>query len=209
MQNDPLLLLLLIAVSTCIIKLWRDDYRAARAGRPAPRPLPGATRAPARASVVAAAGALVLLAVETGGEHALGLTAEQSRMTALFALYTLCAAFVEEIIFRGFIVIDKRGPAALWAGAAGASFLFAALHPFLWTWTGGWPWSGGALEWNFGAKGWFSTACAFAGSLWFYAMRFAPLNPDRSLLPCFAGHCAKNLGVIGVKAAQGFLGGWW
>lgn len=102
MQNDPRLLLLLIAVSAYIIKLWRDDHRAARAGRPSPRPLPGATRAPVRASAVAAAGALVLLAVESVGEHALGITAEQSRMTALFALYTLCAVFVEEIIFPRF-----------------------------------------------------------------------------------------------------------
>jgi len=49
----------------------------------------------------------------------------------------------------------------------------------------------------------------FAGSLWFYAVRFASWNPQRSLLPCFAAHAAKNLGVIAVKAAQGFVVGWW
>jgi membrane protease YdiL (CAAX protease family) len=110
---------------------------------------------------------------------------------------------VEEIIFRGFLVIDKRGKFAVWAGVGGASVLFAALHPFLWDWVDG------KLTWTFTPKGWFSTAAIFAGSLWFYFVRFARFNPTRSLLPCFAAHAAKNLGVIGVKAVQGHLVGWW
>jgi hypothetical protein len=36
---------------------------------------------------------LVLLAAETAGEHALGLSDKQSRITVLFGLYTLVAAF--------------------------------------------------------------------------------------------------------------------
>ena len=46
-------------------------------------------------------------------------------------------------------------------------------------------------------------------TLWFYAVRFWPLNPTRSLLPCVAAHAAKNLGVLAVKAAQGHVSGWW
>lgn len=212
MQDDPLILLLLVAVSGYVAKLWLDDFRAAKKGRPAARPLPGAVAAPRRAVVIAVTGAIVLLAAETAGEIALGVSGGQSRMTVLFACYTLLAAVVEEIVFRGFVVVAHRGAAVLWAGVVAASVLFAALHPFLWAWEGGWPLVGsepGRLVWTFGVKGWFSTACVFAGSLWFYAMRFAPLNPARSLVPCIAAHVAKNAGVIAIKGATGFVVGWW
>ena len=53
------------------------------------------------------------------------------------------------------------------------------------------------------------TAAVFAVSLWFYTVRFFGLNPQRSLLPCFMAHATKNLGVLAIKYAQGFVGGWW
>lgn len=184
-------------------KLGWDDLRAERAGRPNPRAFPGATPARPAAIVIAVAGAWALLALETWGESALGLSGEQSRMTWLFGAYTLTAAIIEEVIFRGYLVIDRRGPAALWAGAVAASVLFAALHPFLWKW------DDAGFAFTLGAKGAFSTAVVFATSLWLYAARFGAWNPTRSLLPCIAGHAAKNAGVIAIKAAQGFLGGVW
>jgi len=203
MIQSPLVLLLMTAVSLYLGKLWWDDLRAERAGQPNPRAFPGAMPARPAAIVIAVAGAWVLLAAETWGESALGLSGEQSRMTWLFGAYSLTAAIIEEVIFRGYLVIDRRGPAALWAGAAAASVLFAALHPFLWKWDD----AGFAL--TLGAKGAFSTAVVFATSLWLYAARFGAWNPTRSLLPCIAGHAAKNAGVIAIKAAQGFLGGAW
>lgn len=203
MTQSPLVLLLMTAASLYLGKLWWGDLRAERAGRPNPRAFPGATPARPAAIVIAVAGAWVLLAVETWGEAALGLSGEQSRMTWLFGAYSLTAAIIEEVIFRGYLVIDRRGPAALWAGAVAASVLFAALHPFLWKWDD----AGFAL--TLGAKGAFSTAVVFATSLWLYAARFGAWNPTRSLLPCIAGHAAKNAGVIAIKAAQGFLGGVW
>ena len=193
-------------------KLWWDDVGAARAhsassgqaGRPAPNAFPGATDAPRRAIVIAVAGAITLLAAETFFESKLGLAEQQTRMTWLFALYSVAAApIIEELIFRGWIVVASRGPAALWAGAIGASAGFAALHPFLWRW------DDAGFAFTPTAKGWFSTAAIFAGSLWFYAARFAPWNPRRSLGPCFAAHAAKNLGVVVIKGAMGFVGGMW
>ena len=53
------------------------------------------------------------------------------------------------------------------------------------------------------------SSLAFAGSLWFYALRFAPFNPGRSLLPCIVGHLTKNLGVFALKGAAGFVSGWY
>ncbi len=202
-MNHPLLLLLMTAGGLYVAWLWFRDRRVARRGPPAAQALPGATDAPWRATFVAVAGALLLLAVETLGENALGLSAQQSSMTWLFGLYSVAAApVIEEIIFRGYLVVEGRGSRGLWTGVVCASVGFAALHPFLWRWDD----AGFALTLT--AKGWFSTAVVFATSLWLYAARFAPWNPRRSLLPCFAAHSGKNLGVLVIKHAQGFVSGW-
>ena len=203
-MNHPLLLLLMTGAGLYVAQLWRDDRCAARRGTPHPRALPGATEAPARAVWVAVAGALALLAAETAGEATLGLAAQQSRMTWLFALYSITAApVVEELIFRGWIVVEGRGRTMLWTSAVAASVGFAALHPFLWRW------DDAGLAFTPTAKGWFSTAAVFVTSLWLYVARLAAWNPQRSLLPCFAAHAARNVGVVAVKAAAGFMGGVW
>ncbi|HEY1109948.1 MAG TPA: CPBP family intramembrane glutamic endopeptidase [Opitutaceae bacterium] len=203
MMNHPLLLAGAALGGLYVAKLWRDDLRAAEAGQAKPGALPGATRASRSAIVIAATGALMLLALETAGELALGIATEQSRMTWLFALYSICgASVIEELIFRGYLVMPNRGRAVLWAGIVAASALFALLHPYLWTTEGG-------FRLTLTTKGIFSTAILFASSLWFYAARFGPWNPTRSLLPCFAAHAAKNAGVVAIKAAMGYMGGAW
>jgi membrane protease YdiL (CAAX protease family) len=197
MTSQPWFLVLLTGVSACVAALWAADYRAARAGRPKDNALPGATPASPAAMVVALLGALAILAAEAVGEQVLGLGAEQSTMTALFALYSVAGApVIEEIVFRGYLVIERRGRAALWGGVVGVSLLFALLHPFLWDASGG-------------AKGWFTTTVIFTASLWLYTVRVFGLNTRRSLLPCFVAHAGKNLGVVAIKYAQGFVGGWW
>lgn len=202
--NSPLLLLIMTVAGLYVGKMWWDDRRAARAGNAKAGALPGATDAPWRAVIIAVAGALGILAVETGGEIALGIAAEQSKMTWLFALYSVAAApIIEELMFRGWLVVENRGRAAMWAGAVGASVIFALIHPFL----GRWDVTGFTL--TLGLKGWFSAGVVFAMSLWMYVARLAAWNPQRSLLPCFAGHAAKNLGVVGVKLAAGFMCGLW
>ncbi len=211
-MSQPLVLLLMTAAGLYVGKLWRDDLRTARiaaargAGAPCPAPgsLPGATDAPARAIWIAVAGGLTILTAETLGEQALGLAAQQSRITWLFALYSVAAApVIEELIFRGWLVITTRGSTVMWAAATAASIVFAALHPFLWRWDD----AGFAFVPT--AKGWFSTGAVFAMSLWLYAARLAAWNPSRSLLPCFAAHAAKNLGVVAIKAGAGFVAGVW
>ena len=203
MNDQPALIALLIAAGLYAMNLWRQDYRAQQVGQPNPRALPGATAAPLRASVIAAAGALLILAAETVGEIHLGLSEQQSKITVLFGIYTLIAAFLEELMFRGFLVIEGKGQVRLWAGIVGASVAFAGLHPFLWSW------ENDTFTWTFTAKGWFSTTVVFISSLWFYSVRFAGFNPQRSLIPCIVAHATKNIGVIIIKAASGFFVGWY
>lgn len=198
-MNNPLLILVMTGVGFYVAKLWRDDLRNPHAGG-----LPGATPATPRAIWIAIAGALVILALETTGEKALGIAGEQSKMTWLFALYSLTAApVVEELIFRGYLVIVGKGKAALWGGILLASLLFATLHPFLWKWDD----AGFAL--TLGTKGWFSAVVVFVTSLWLYAARFGSWNPSHSLLPCVVAHAAKNVGVVVIKASTGYMGGLW
>lgn len=202
-QDNPLLLAGLMIAAGITARWWWLDCRAAAQGRPNARAFPGAVPVAGRVMVLAVAGALLLLVLETGGEYALGLTAQQSRMSVLFGLYSLAAAFLEELVFRGYLVVENRGRGALVAGIIGASLAFALLHPFLWTWRDH------RLALHLNAKGWFSTGMIFAGSLWFYAVRFLRANPARSLLPCIAAHAARNLAVFAIKYAQGFVVGWW
>lgn len=202
MNDSPILALLMIAAGVYVTRIWVEDMRAAESGQPIRGGLPGAFWSNRRAITIAVAGALVILAAETWGEIALGLDQEQSEMTVLFGIYTLAAAIIEEILFRGFLVIEGRGKVLRGIGIVGASLLFAAFHPFLWEWDEG-------LTWTFNAKGWFSTGAIFVGSLWFYYVRFMPANPKHSLLPCFAAHFTKNLGVFAIKGVQGFVVGLW
>jgi uncharacterized protein len=199
-MNHPLMLILMTGAGVYLGKLWFDDRTAARRGQPNANALPGASDASTTLMVVAVIGALLLLTVETIGEIALGISAQQSKMTWISAIYSMIAApIIEEIVFRGWLVVERRGPRVMWAGVVVASLGFALVHPFLWNWD-----QAGFVV-TLTAKGWFSSGIAFATSLWLYALRLGPWNPQRSLLPCFAGHAAKNIGVVAVKAATGYM----
>jgi membrane protease YdiL (CAAX protease family) len=204
-MNDPVFLLIGLGVAGYFAWLWRADLLANRAAKGAPSSLlPGALPATSRAIAIGVLGAVLLVAVETWGELRLGVAGEQTEITWLFALYSVfAAAIIEELVFRGYLVVEGKGRAALLWGAAGASVAFALAHPHLWKW------EDGTLTWHFDLKAWFSTGCLFIGSLWFYACRFGPWNKNGSLLPCFTAHAAKNLAVVAVKAAQGFVVGLW
>ncbi len=204
MNESPLVLLLMIGVGFYFTWIWFADWQTDRAGSGKPlSTFPGTTSASPRAILLAISGALLLLTAETWGEIALGISEQQSDITLLFGLYTLVAAFVEEVIFRGYLVVENRGRRKLLLGIIGASLVFALLHNHLWRWDD----EGFAL--TFTAKGWFSFSAIFLGSLWFYTCRFASWNPRHSLLPCFAAHFAKNAGVLIIKAVQGHVVGLW
>jgi CAAX protease family protein len=210
-----------IALGGYFLWMWIGDYRAASGGHPAKTALAGAVPCRRAILVVAVVGALVILALEVGGEYGLAAAGlanidDQSDMTVLFGVYTLMAAFIEELIFRGYLYYDRGSRAMLLASVVGVSILFTLGHPYIWDWQ--WPES--AAWWQV----WrlpearlsldprplavFSTTIVFVRSLWFFAVRFAPQNPSRSLLPPIAAHLATNAGVFAVKAMQGQVVGW-
>jgi membrane protease YdiL (CAAX protease family) len=130
----------------------------------------------------------------------LGIAAEQSEMVWYFVFASLGAGVVEEVVFRGFLVVEHKGRAALIASCVGFSLLFALIHGHFWSNE-----AGQAFAWTFTTKAFFTTGILFANSLWFYALRFAPWNSNRSLFPCMLAHAASNFGVFAVKWAQGFI----
>jgi uncharacterized protein len=199
MEKNPLVIAVMLGVGLYLGKMWRDDVRRSHAGS-----FPGASVATPSSVIIAIVGVLILLAVETIGEKALGIADEQSTMTWLFAAYSILGApILEELVFRGYCVINGKGKGLLWLGIIVFSVVFALLHPFLQRG------EGAGFSVVLTTKGVFSTAMAFAISVWLYAARFGPWNRTQSLLPCFAAHAAKNAGVVIVKAASGYMGALW
>ena len=196
MNQQPWVVALLIALGLVLTWFWIRDFRS-RTAPSHPHPLPGATSCSSKLIVVGVMCGAALVIAETAGELCLGITHEQSTLTPLFAVWTILAAFCEEIIFRGHFAVQGKGNRILWASIIAFSAVFAALHPFVWKW------DLDGFSWNPSLKGWFSTFFAFAGSIVFYALRFNRWNRSRSLLPCFAAHVSKNIGVIAIKALTG------
>lgn len=206
MTDSPLIVILLFAGALYLFKLWRDDLLARQAGHPNPKALPGATSAPPAALAIGVGGAVLLVLLETGGEVVLGVSAQQTDITALFLLAMLGAGIIEEILFRGYLVITGKGARILIASIMGFSLLFALLHYQYYTeipedgsWTD--------LRFVLDPKAGWSLFLLFLNSLWFYTIRFFKWNPAHSLLPCFAAHVSSNFAVFVVKALQGHVTG--
>ena len=201
MNESPFMVLLYVGVAAYVGYTYWGDYQSNQASeQPDPRGMPGATSASLGLFVIGVIGALLILAAETGGEIALGIAAEQSEMVWYFVFAILGAGIVEEIIFRGYLVVDSKGRAALIGSCVGFSLIFAIIHGHFWSNE-----EGQAFAWTFTTKAFFTTGILLANSLWFYALRFGPWNKNRSLFPCMLAHAASNFGVFAVKLAQGFV----
>ena len=198
MNENPLMILLYVGVAGYVGNMYWGDYKASKAGQPNAGAMPGAYGAPVAAFIIGAIGALLLLGLETWGEIALGVADEQSEMVWFFVFAIIAAGVVEEVIFRGFLVVENKGRAVLIATCVGFSLIFAIIHAHFWSTEDG-------FEWTFTAKAFLSTGILFANSLWFYAIRFGPWNPKGSIFPCMLAHAASNFGVFVVKWVQGYV----
>lgn len=207
MTDSPLLSVALFIGALILLKLWRDDLLQWKAGRPNPKAFPGATGTTPTALGIAAAGAILLVGTETAGEYAIGVSAEQSTITVLFLLPMLGAGILEEILFRGYLVVFNRGRIRLVLSCLFFSALFTLLHYQYYLEI---PEDGGlgTISLHLDPKSLWTLLLLFLNSLWFYTVRFAPWNRNLSLLPCFVAHIVSNLTVFVVKAAQGHVHGW-
>jgi len=201
MNDQPWIQLIFIGGIAYLFHLWWTDLKAFKQGSPHPKAIQGASTCNWSVSIIGVVGALIILAMETGGEILLGISEEQKDITLLFGLVTLFAPIGEEIAFRGYLYIDKKGKAMLILSILACSVIFTLCHPFLWTY------EDKSLEFHFTAKAWFTSAILLMNSLWFYYLRFNARNKNRSLIPCFAAHFSSNLGVVIIKASQGHLVG--
>ncbi|PDH30299.1 MAG: CPBP family intramembrane metalloprotease [Puniceicoccaceae bacterium MED-G31] len=199
MSDNPVAILLYLGVAGYVLHLYLVDFRATRADNvTVSSSMPGASAMPASALIIGVCVALLILAVETSGEIVLGVASEQSEMAWYFLFASLAAGVIEEVIFRGYLVVSKRGRAALITSCVGFSFVFALIHGHLWSTENG-------LDFTFTTKGVFSTSILFINSLWFYLVRFGPWNPTQSIFPCMLAHACSNLGVFIIKWYQGFV----
>ena len=199
MSDNPVAILLYLGVAGYVLYLYLMDFRSTRAGNVADgNSMPGASAMPASALIIGVCVALLILAVETSGEIVLGISSEQSQMAWYFLFASLAAGVIEEVIFRGYLVVSKRGRAALITSCVGFSFVFALIHGHLWSTDNG-------FDFTFTTKGVFSTSILFFNSLWFYLVRFGPWNPTHSIFPCMLAHACSNLGVFIIKLFQGYV----
>ena len=206
MSQDPFSILVVFAISLYIGRLWHRDYRKAGTGKGDARAFPGIAPASGTATAVAIAGSLIILGAETAGEYVLESSQSQSDITCLYLLAMVAAGFLEELIFRGYLVIQNRGRTAFVSSIVVFSALFSLTHTQYWIEFSGF----NLVTWKIHltpATVW-TLIILFTNSLWFYTVRFYGLNPKRSLLPCFAAHIASNIGVFAIKLAQGHVVGW-
>lgn len=208
MQDNPAVIIALFAAVCYLAYLWWQDYRSWKTGKPNPRAFPGATSASKALVMTGIVGALLLVALETAGEYALGVSDQQSQISALFLLAMLAAGFVEELIFRGYLYYDRKGPALLWASILLFSLLFALVHTQYYTEVPeGAAWY--QFEFRLDSQSSWTLCILFLNSVWFYALRFGFGNTHQSLIPCIAAHVASNIGVFAVKLAQGHVTSLW
>ncbi|WP_269524182.1 CPBP family intramembrane glutamic endopeptidase [Coraliomargarita parva] len=198
LNENPLMILLYVGIAAYVLFMYWGDSKAARMGQASPKAMPGAQPLDWNVSLIGVIGAWIILANETAGELVFGVSQEQSDMIWYYVFATLAAGVVEEVIFRGFLVIENKGRAALIASCVGFSLIFALIHGHFWDTEEG-------FQWTFTVKAWFTTGILFINSLWFYALRFGPWNKNRSIFPSMIAHAASNFGVFAVKLWQGHV----
>lgn len=208
-QDDKFFSIFMFAISAYLFYMWLDDllYYRKNGGNTRKGAFAGAATVPIKYCLWAAAAALALLALHVWTEYSLGVASEQTSFSYWAIFSWIAAAFVEELVFRGYLVVQNKGAFALVASILFFSLLFALAHPFVWNYEvpEGASLFDGMWVWNFSLQPVLSTVSIFECSVLFYVLRFMPQNPTRSLLPCITAHAAYNIGVYLVKFAQGFI----
>lgn len=195
MQDSPLYSIVFFLAGAYLFKIWYGDLKSKDRPKNA---LAGSTTCGVGLALIGALVGAFLMASDSLTEDALGFQSMQIVVTIWALPVWISSAFIEELVFRGYLYIDKKG--LLIASCVILSLLFALFHPFLWDYS-----MEEGLTFNFSLQAWVNTLNKFAFSLILYALRFAPINKSRSLIPCIAAHMVYNVGVFAVKFWTGFV----
>ena len=216
MNENPWIILIYCAIAIYMANIYRVDIKAFVAGNPNIKALPGAKPTNGLLIFASVLGALVLLGNTVVGEYALGIVEAQSEMVWFFVFASISAGVIEEVVFRGYLVVQNRGRNALVLSCLGFSLIFAFLHGHIVRFNND-VWGTNLVEnffnlirlrfisWEFTVQGIFNTWILFFNSVCFYTLRFGPWNANQSILPSIIAHTVLNLGVFGVKLAQGYI----
>jgi membrane protease YdiL (CAAX protease family) len=207
-QDSPVFSILSFGIALYLFYMWLWDYRHfAKKGELRKGAFEGATTAPTKLIIIAITSALLLLAIVSVAENLAGATADQTSVAPFALISWIGAGFVEELIFRGYLVVKNKGTATLLVSILFFSLIFAVGHPFLWDYTveDGASVFSGVWKFNPTLQATIATLSVFCCSLLFYTLRFLPINKNRSILPCICAHIAYNCGVFATKLAQGYV----
>lgn len=185
-------------IALYLVNVYRIDIRKFICNESNPKALPGASPASPLLLAASILGAFVLLGMAVIGEYALGLVEAQSELVWYSVFALLAAGIIEELVFRGYLVVRGKGSVVLVMSCLFFSLVFALVHGGFWDTENG-------FSWNFSTQAYFNSSIWFVNSLCFYALRFGPWNPTQSIIPSIVAHMALNLGVYVVKLSQGFI----
>ena len=228
MNESPLFVLIYCIIGIYLGSLYYSDICSFKKGLSCPKALPGAKPINLFLIILSALVGLFLLINPVIGEYLLGIVESQKDMVWFFVFATLSAGIIEELVFRGYLVIENKGTKILLISCIGFSLLFAIIHPHLWEFHGFNHLSNeegftyfffeyilsfklftellpSAFSFNLTAESFYNTWILFLNSIIFYSLRFGPWNPGRSILPSMIAHAFLNLGVFVVKFFQGFV----
>ncbi|MBN2234391.1 MAG: CPBP family intramembrane metalloprotease [Opitutales bacterium] len=209
MINDPLITVAGFVVALWLLRSWSADARHhRRTGISRPYAFPGASFAPTGLSLSGAGLAIALVLTYSIAEWALGAHTLQSTVSLWQIPAILSAPVIEEIVFRGYLVIQSKGRPLLILSILLSSALFAIIHPYGWQVTipeSFFDFANWSIHLNPDLPFRLTTLYLFVLSLLCFALRFHPRNPNRSLLPCFCAHFAANIAVLCIKSLQGFV----
>lgn len=195
MQDSPLYSIVFFLAAAYLFKIWYSDLKAVDKPKNA---LAGSTYCGVGLGLIGALVGAFLMISDTLTEKALGFQQLQTVVTFWALPIWISSAFIEELVFRGYFFINKKG--FLIASCVIFSLLFAIFHPFLWDYS-----TQDGFTFNFTIHSAINTANKFIFSILMYALRFVPINKYRSLIPCFIAHLVYNVGVFIVKLWTGFV----
>ena len=198
-MNDSILVVFIYCgIAVYLVNVYRIDIGKFIRNESNPKALPGASPASPLLLIASALGAFVLLGMAVIGEFALGLVEAQSELVWYFVFALLAAGIIEEVVFRGYLVVRGKGSFTLIMSCLFFSAVFALVHGGFWETENG-------FSWNFSTQAFFNSLIWFVNSLCFYALRLGPWNPTQSIIPSIVAHVTLNLGVYIVKLGQGFI----